>query len=371
MNKAKIILMLLAVCILAAACQKRKYPEEKVQLQLEDIYMTGYIDNAPIALKIGAEGYYCYSSYKQNSDSVYVFKGDLRKYDCNPCPLSLQVEFTDYRQRLPGASIPADSVLRPGNRSFIPGLPKVQTLKFVSHSNKEVSSLRWDFGDGTSSQDSSVNHDFAQPGPQTIALIVRTKGNCESRVENKIFVGGEADLFACAIAATTVQNNLAQFSSNFIGGKAPYRYTWNFGDGNTSTLPAPSHNYLVGGSYPVNLKIVDAENHVCESNYIHVTDNDKSSCAANMFLSFAGSRNAFLNGVKIQWTDQSNVVLRSDSVAQPSESYVEVLNSQAYAANERGEPGRLLTLRFNVLLSGGNRKVWFKSESTTIAVSYK
>ncbi len=370
MNRRKLILMI-AVCMLAAACQKRKYPEEKVQLQQEDIYATGYIDNEPFTLKIGTEGYYCYSSYKQSTDSVYVFKGDLRKYDCNPCPLSLQVEFTDYRQRLIGASIPADSVLRPGSRSFIPGLPRVQKLKLMAHANKEVSSFRWEFSDGTSSQDSVLHHDFGQPGPQMISLIVRTKGNCESRVENTVFVGGETDLFACTIAASTLQNNLAQFASNLIGGKAPYRYTWNFGDGNTSNLPAPGHNYLVGGSYPVKLQVVDAENHVCESNFIYVTANDNSSCAANMSLAFAGSRKAFLNGVKIQWTDRSNVVLRSDSIAQPAESYVEVLNSQAYAANERGESGRLLTLRFKVLLSGGNRKVWFKSENTTIAVSYK
>ena len=119
------------------------------------------------------------------------------------------------------------------------------------------------------------------------------------------------------------------------------------------------------------LQITDAENRVCESNYIHITGNDKSSCAANMTLSYLGNRDAFLNGVKIQWTDQTNTILRSDNVSQPAASYFEVLNSQAYPANERGEAGRLLTLRFNVLLSDGSRKVWFKSESTAIAVTYK
>jgi chitodextrinase len=362
---------LIGVCILATACQKRKYPDEKVHLQKEDIYFNGYIDNMPIALKIGTDGYYCYSSYTQRADSIYMFKGELRKFECNACPLAFQVELSDYKLRLPGASIPVDSSLGIGTRKFLPAIPKASTVKFVSLSNKTVASQRWNFSDGTSSTDSIITHEFAQPGVQTVSLTVRTTGNCESVAINKIFVDVEKGLFACGISAQLILNNNSQFTPTIIGGKAPYRYNWSFGDGSTSNLSTPSHDYQYAGSYPVKLRIEDADNHVCESNYIHVAGNDKSSCAANMSFSLTSIRKTFFNGARIQWVDQSNVALRSDSITQPTESYFEIIKSEPFAPNERGETGRLLTLRFNVLLYGGNRKVWFKSENTTIAVAYK
>lgn len=216
-------------------------------------------------------------------------------------------------------------------------MPKTKTIKFTSHSNKEVSALRWELDNGVSSQNSVFSYEFSQPGPQTVSLTVKTKGNCESVVVNKIYIGGESGVFACDITAEPLQNNGSRFKTNIIGGKAPFRYSWNFGDGSTSTLAIADHNYQWEGSYPVKIQIIDAENHVCESNYIHVTANDKSSCAANISLSDAGSRIVFFNGVKIQWTDPSNRVLRSDSIAQPAESYFEVLRSQAYEPNEKGQ----------------------------------
>jgi hypothetical protein len=364
-------LWILGICLLAAACQKRKYPEEKVQLEKEDIFCDGYINGEPVNLKIGADGYYCYSSYKQGTDSIYLFEAELRKFDCQPCPRSFRVELSDYRQRLPGSSVPVDSALRVGGRYFIPGLPKAYFLRFASHANKEVASVRWMLSNGAYSQDSAMSCEFAQPGAQTVSLTVRTTNNCESMVVNRIFVGGESGLFACTVKTESLQINNSQFRPVIIGGRAPFHYTWYFGDGSTSNLAEPTHNYQWAGSYPVKLRIEDAENHACESNYIHIAGNDPSSCAANMSLSRTGSRNTTLNGVKLQWTDQSNAVLRSDSVAQPAGSYFEVVSSQPYEANERGEAGRLLTLRFNVLLSDGSRKVWFKSENTTVAVTYK
>jgi chitodextrinase len=43
------------------------------------------------------------------------------------------------------------------------------------------------------------------------------------------------------------------------GGLAPYQYLWDFGDGNTSGDPHPTHNYANAGIYTVNLTVTDAE----------------------------------------------------------------------------------------------------------------
>lgn len=365
------VIVLLSLFVLAAACKKRKYPEENVRLEKEEIFCDAFIDGEPVSLKIGSDGYYCYSSYKQPADSVYVFEGTLKKFDCDPCPRSLHLELSDFQPRLPGSSVPADLVFKTGSRGFAPALPRTSMVRFVSLSNKEVTSVRWALSNGGSSDDSVMTYEFAHPGPQTVSLTVTTKGNCESTVINKIYLSAESGLFACSIKAEPAQGTNSDFRRHIVGGKTPFRYTWSFGDGGTSDLPEPTHNYKYAGSYPVTLRIQDAENHICESSYIYVAGNDQSSCAANMSLSYTGSRNVSLNGVKIQWTDQSNAFLRSDNIVQPAGSYFEITDSQPYEANEKGEAGRLLTLRFNVLLSDGNRKLWFKSDNTAIAVTYK
>ncbi len=47
------------------------------------------------------------------------------------------------------------------------------------------------------------------------------------------------------------------FTSDAVGGVAPYTYTWDFGDGTTSELQDPVHSYSEAGSYIVTLTIED------------------------------------------------------------------------------------------------------------------
>jgi hypothetical protein len=304
MKKLSALFIFLA-CLLSIGCNKREYPPEKVKHGEEDIFFSGTVDQQPVNLQIGTEGYYCYSSFMQSNDGLYFFHGELKKYDCNPCPMALRVELSDYRQRIQGTMVQVDSTFRLGSRGIIPGLAKAPALKFEAYSNKDISSMRWDFSNGISSTSSVTTCEFGQPGPQTASLTLKTVGNCESTIISKIFVTKEGNVFASSIKTGTVLNNTAEFIANVTGGKLPYTYSWNFGDGDISDLPSPSHIYKYAGGYPVKLVVRDAENKICESNYLYVSGSDRSSCALNMTVSDAGSRNAFLDGARIQWTDKS------------------------------------------------------------------
>lgn len=48
-----------------------------------------------------------------------------------------------------------------------------------------------------------------------------------------------------------------RFTPQISGGFAPYSYEWDFGDGQTSTSSAPSHEYRSPGRYSVTLKVTD------------------------------------------------------------------------------------------------------------------
>ena len=47
------------------------------------------------------------------------------------------------------------------------------------------------------------------------------------------------------------------FDPRIAGGISPYSYKWDFGDGNTSTDTAPTHDYKSVGSYTVSLEVTD------------------------------------------------------------------------------------------------------------------
>jgi hypothetical protein len=48
-----------------------------------------------------------------------------------------------------------------------------------------------------------------------------------------------------------------QFLGSADGGEEPYNWSWDFGDGNTSYVQNPIHNYSLDGVYEVNLTVID------------------------------------------------------------------------------------------------------------------
>jgi len=72
-----------------------------------------------------------------------------------------------------------------------------------------------------------------------------------------VLAPGELDISinAPANAATGEQ---VTFHSVVAGGTAPYTYSWNFGDGITSTLTTPVHIYENDGTYTVTLTVKGA-----------------------------------------------------------------------------------------------------------------
>jgi PKD repeat protein len=369
MKGARVFLVLTLIAA-AFGCRKRKYPPEVTFTEREEIYVDAIVGNESLKLTAGQDSYYCYTSCDQQDDGIYLLAGELRRYDCNPCPSSLRIEIADYEQRLPGASVPVASTLRTGKRGYAPLSAVTQSFFFAPRSNRQILSAGWSFYDGSSTPDSIVTYGFTG-GLQSVSLTVHTPGNCENTVANRIFIAPDGSYLASVIEASASSGTNGSFNTQVIGGRAPFVYKWNFGDGTTSTLEAPTHTYQWPGSYPVKLFVTDADGKVCESNYNFVTANDLSSCAAGMRIQYTGSGNALLDKVKIQWTDASNSVFKSNNIAQPADSYFEILKSEEYNANDQGTRTRLLTMRINVLLSDGTHSVRFKSDNAVMAVAYK
>ena len=125
-----------------------------------------------------------------------------------------------------------------------------------------IVSWLWNFGDGnTSTASGTVQHLYANPGTYTVTLTVTDQAGCtsSSQAGEQVTVNGPKAMFEAQFGWQTFpQGSSIQFidTSNQANTMNPV-YTWNFGDGTTSTLVNPTHTYAVPGVYTVTLTAQD------------------------------------------------------------------------------------------------------------------
>ena len=143
--------------------------------------------------------------------------------------------------------------------SLIGGPPPWTLAGTAQATGISLSTIRWQFGDGTTGTGASVFHVYAQAGNFTLTetatdplgdLLVRTHAIVVVR-EAPTIIGGPAN--ASGLAPLTVN-----FSARASGGSGgPYTYSWAFGDGNSSAANPTSHTYSIPGSYAATLLVFD------------------------------------------------------------------------------------------------------------------
>lgn len=118
----------------------------------------------------------------------------------------------------------------------------------------------WDFGDGTTGTGPTPVHTYAAPGSYTVTLVVTDANGCVSTLVIPNYVTVTTPPTASFTGSPTVACAppvLVNFT-NTSTGTAPLTYTWNFGDGGTSTAVNPGHVYASSGFYTVTLIVTDA-----------------------------------------------------------------------------------------------------------------
>ena len=118
-----------------------------------------------------------------------------------------------------------------------------------------ATSWGWDFGDGTTSVQRHNSHTYSAPGTYIVKLFV-SNGTCNYTYARAIQVVDEkADL---VLSKTIVcKNNSVDYEPKNIDPKNIVYWQWDFGDGTSSTLSNPTHNYVTAGDYKVSLTITD------------------------------------------------------------------------------------------------------------------
>lgn len=363
----------LILTLLLFACDKKDYPKDRIESGDAAFYSELIVNGNTLKLEAGKNGYYMYSSYQQDSNGVYGFIGELKNVSgSGASPNSLKIQFNDSKISAPNAASNAMSALVPGTYQFFDATYSTSYgVEFESTYNKNAKTYFWDFGDGTTSNEANPVHYFKKPGELTSCLSIEGINSCNSSACQQITLGNDA--FNGYISSTSVSDSSLIFSATTLGGKAPYTYLWSFGDGVTSQIASPKHIYTIGGSYPVKLKLTDADSKTLQLSYNVVTGSDKSSCATNIKIkSILPSVIKYgLREVLVSFTDANGKVFSSFINAQANSSSFKVIAVEDFDANEHGERTKKIRVNFNCTLYSGTENITIEGTDCIICVAYK
>jgi PKD repeat protein len=132
--------------------------------------------------------------------------------------------------------------------------PVPLAVKFTDTSTGRPNSWSWDFGDGATSTQQNPSHTYSIAGAYTVTLTARNAYGSDSETKAG-FVTAGAKLDAEFTADQRV--GTAPFTVKFTDLSAgnPASWSWNFGDGTTSTEQNPTHVYKFEGGYDVTLTV--------------------------------------------------------------------------------------------------------------------
>lgn len=134
-----------------------------------------------------------------------------------------------------------------------------------------IQSFHWDFGDGTTSEESNPKHTYAQSGEYRVELIVKDGRGASAKDEITIRVQVGPKAIAGMRQAHSADPAILQHLSGetplmvvFEGtrslpepGTKIVGFRWDFGDGDMSTDPIALHVYTQGGQYQPVLTVTD------------------------------------------------------------------------------------------------------------------
>jgi|GEM_PF-2434226 len=144
---------------------------------------------------------------------------------------------------------------------YDPAKPKTtETIQFNDlsmDSDGTVVSWSWNFGDGATSTLQNPTHKYAAEGAYTVTLTVYDDDGAMNEISHAVHVGElVADFTYSTLKPTTNDTVVFTDTSTDTDGTIA-SWSWNFGDGTTSTLQNPTHRFSLTGDYSVILGVAD------------------------------------------------------------------------------------------------------------------
>lgn len=130
------------------------------------------------------------------------------------------------------------------------------TVNFGNNSSNALT-YEWDFGDGSPfSNVATPTHIYTTPGVYTVRLIGSNPNACKTTDTSYLTITVSPDTMNVNFTHRLLDsctNFTVAFDNNTVAPTNNTSYRWDFGDGNTSSIESPTHNYPGPGTYTVRL----------------------------------------------------------------------------------------------------------------------
>ncbi|MEL6851747.1 MAG: PKD domain-containing protein [Bacteroidota bacterium] len=136
--------------------------------------------------------------------------------------------------------------------------PQPVQFTYQQSAGANIVSWNWDFGDGTSSTLPTPSHTYIQDGMYDVSLTATDINGCAATVTKNNYINLRHPVAnftwnpSQACPGTSISFQDASIQDTTLNS-----WFWDFGDGNTSTLPNPSHTYSQSGVYSVSLTVTN------------------------------------------------------------------------------------------------------------------
>lgn len=168
------------------------------------------------------------------------------------------------------------------------------SIQFNDESIGNPDSWTWDFGDGNTTTEQHPVHVYSEYGEYQVSLTIENTGTqCNSTYQMLVYVIDSIYPSDCQAMFDyfPITNTEFQFNDNSLGN--PNSWTWEFGDGMTSTEQNPVHNFSNYGEYIVTLTIYN-DSTQCNSTMeqmVVVMDSIFPGACEAMFWAYPDSNN--------------------------------------------------------------------------------
>ncbi len=128
-------------------------------------------------------------------------------------------------------------------------------VRFINQSSGNITNFTWSFGDGGSSAEANPIYTFRSAGVFYVTLQVTGPGGTSNVIQQINVQTPSAPVAAFTQDTTSGPSPLTVKFTNQSTGIIT-SYNWSFGDGQTSTDPNPTHQFVAVGTYNVILGLV-------------------------------------------------------------------------------------------------------------------
>ena len=147
-------------------------------------------------------------------------------------------------------------------RDSLATVPNTFHFQNLSTPLNNSDSIRWTFGDGTSSNQANPIHAYNQPGTYMVCLRIQKRDanggltNCIREICKQVTVTATCNIQSSFTwSADSLNTRKIYFTNTTMPANSTATALWSFGDGTTSTAWNPVHEYANPGRYNVCLKV--------------------------------------------------------------------------------------------------------------------